>query len=59
MLAVILPFRLLTTDGLGMGLVGIVGAGLGAAVFFGSSMALKMEETRTVLGVILRRLKRS
>jgi putative peptidoglycan lipid II flippase len=59
MLIVILPFRLLTSDGLGMGLVGLVGAGLGAAVFFGSSMALKMEETRTVLGMILRRLKRS
>jgi len=59
MLVVILPFRLLTVDGLGMALVGIVGAGLGAAVFLGSSVALKMEETRTVFGMILRRLKRS
>ena len=50
MLAVIFPFRLLTTEGLGMGLVGLVGAGLGAAVFFGSSMALKMEEIKWFLG---------
>ena len=41
MLIVILPFRLLAVDGLGMGLVGLVGAGLGVAVFLGSSTALK------------------
>ncbi|MBA3874132.1 MAG: murein biosynthesis integral membrane protein MurJ, partial [Anaerolineae bacterium] len=59
MLVVILPFRLLAVDGLGMALVGIVGAVLGTVVFFASSMVLKMEETRTVLGMILRKLKRS
>ena len=59
MLVVILLFRLLAVDGLGMTLVGIVGAGLGTVVFFGSSMALKMEETSVVLGMILRKIKRS
>ena len=59
MLAVIVPFRLAAVDALGMGLTGIVGAGVGGAVFLGSSTALKMEETQTVLGIVLRKLKRS
>ncbi|MBI1276823.1 MAG: murein biosynthesis integral membrane protein MurJ [Anaerolineaceae bacterium] len=58
MLVVILGFRLVLADQISMGLMGIVGGGLGVAVFFGSSTLLKMEETHTVLGMILRRIKR-
>ncbi len=58
MLAVILGFRLVAADQMSMGLVGIVGATLGIGVFLGSSTLLKMEETHTVLGIILRRIRR-
>ena len=59
MLVVILIFRLVTQDRMNIGLVGIGGTVLGITVFFGSTTALKMEETRSVMGIILRRLKRS
>jgi putative peptidoglycan lipid II flippase len=58
MLVVILGFRLIVADRLSMGLVGIIGGVLGLVVFLGSSTLLKMEETHTVLGIILRRIKR-
>ncbi len=59
MLVVILVFRLVAQDHITIGLVGIGGAVLGIAVFFGSSTALKMEETQSVMGIILRRFKRT
>lgn len=58
MTAVIVVFSWLANGRVNSGLVGVIGAGLGAAVFFGSSIALKMEETRTVLGMVARRFKR-
>jgi putative peptidoglycan lipid II flippase len=36
----------------------IVGTGIGAVVFFGAAYTLKLEEVRSVLGAVLRRVKR-
>ena len=58
MLVVILALRVMTADRMNFGLVGIVGAVLGVGVFLGSSTLLKMEETHTVLGIIMRRIRR-
>jgi putative peptidoglycan lipid II flippase len=58
MTVVIVGFAWLANGRIGPGLIGIIGALLGAAVFFGSSLALKMDETRMVLGVVARRFKR-
>ena len=58
MLVVILGFRLVAAERISMGWIGIIGGVLGVAVFFGSSTLLKMEETHTVLGIILRRIRR-
>ena len=41
-----------------LSMIGIIGGVIGTAVFFGSSTLLKMEETHTVLGIILRRIRR-
>ncbi len=59
MLVILVLFTSLIGDTLNYGMVGIIGGVLGAAVFLGGSTALKMEETSTVLGMILRRIKRS
>lgn len=58
----VLALLLLTTllnDRLAYGWMGVVGTVTGVVVFFGTATLLKMEETRTVLGIVLRRLKRS
>lgn len=59
MLVILVLFTSFIGDTLNDGLVGIIGGVLGVAVFLGCSTALKMEETSTVLGMILRRIKRS
>lgn len=59
MLVVILTFRLVGAERLGTIWLGIGGGVIGIAVFFGSTTLLKMEETRMVVGMVLRRIKRS
>lgn len=59
MLVILVLFTSLIGDTPNYAIVGIGGAVLGGAVFFGCSTALKMEETSLVLGMILRRIKRS
>ncbi|MEZ4670146.1 MAG: murein biosynthesis integral membrane protein MurJ [Anaerolineae bacterium] len=58
MTAVIVLFRWLAEERLSSALVGVGGAALGAVVFFGSSILLKMDETNAVLGAVIRRFKR-
>lgn len=58
MTIVIVLFTWLADGRMPPGLMGIIGAVLGVVVFFGGSLALKMEETRTVLGAVTRRFKR-
>ncbi|MCA0459002.1 MAG: murein biosynthesis integral membrane protein MurJ [Chloroflexi bacterium] len=59
MLVILVLFTSLFGNTLNDSLVGIIGGALGVVVFFVCTTLLKMDETSTVLSMILRRIKRS
>lgn len=58
LLLVLVVFEGFIANNLNPTLGALAGAALGGAVFFGASLALKMDEPRSVLGAVLRRVKR-
>lgn len=59
MLVVIFGFEQLLNGQMPLWLLGILAGGLGGVVFLGVCFALKLDEPRTVLGAVLRRVRKS